>query len=190
MRIYGGESFMPKYIALLRGINVSGKNKIVMSDLKKGFEELNYHGVVTYINSGNVIFSTDILNKAHIVADITSMIKNKFGFDIPIAIIEPEELAEILLKAPEWWGNDNKEIYDNLIILIPPITFEEVYGEIGEAKQEYEKISNYKNCIYWSFVRKDYSKTNWMRTASSKINNKVTIRTGNTMRKLLELSKR
>lgn len=179
---------MTKYIALLRGINVSGKNKIAMADLKKGFEELRYRDVVTYINSGNVIFSSEVSDKTGILTAITSMIKNKFGFDIPVAIIEPHELSEMLLNAPEWWGNDNKAIYDNMIFLIPPTTFKEVYDEIGEAKQEYEKISSYKNCIYWSFVRKDYSKTNWMRTASSKINDKVTIRTANTMRKVWELA--
>lgn len=49
-----------RYVALLRGINISGKNKIVMSELKKCFEELNFSNVLTYINSGNVIFSSDI----------------------------------------------------------------------------------------------------------------------------------
>lgn len=45
-----------KYIALLRGINISGKNKISMSELKKLLEENNYQNVSTYLNSGNIIF--------------------------------------------------------------------------------------------------------------------------------------
>ncbi len=47
---------MKRYIALLRGINISGKNKIVMSELKAGFVELGYSAVSTYLNSGNVVF--------------------------------------------------------------------------------------------------------------------------------------
>lgn len=47
---------MQRYIALLRGINVGGKNKISMKELKAGFEELGFSNVVTYLNSGNVIF--------------------------------------------------------------------------------------------------------------------------------------
>lgn len=178
---------MERYAALLRGINISGKNKIAMNELKSGFEKLNYSDVVTYINSGNVVFSTELSDEEKLAADISAMIRSEFSLDIPIAVISLPELSEILMEAPEWWGNDDKEIYDNLIFIIPPATFEEVYGEIGEARQEYEKIQNYKGVIFWSFVRKCYSKTNWVKTASSKINDKITIRTANTVRKLLNM---
>ena len=49
---------MKRYIALLREINISGKNKVVMAELKKEFESLNLEDVKTYLNSGNVIFSS------------------------------------------------------------------------------------------------------------------------------------
>ena len=49
---------MKRYMALLRGINISGKNKVVMADLKKEFEILKFEDVKTYLNSGNVIFSS------------------------------------------------------------------------------------------------------------------------------------
>ena len=47
---------MKRYIAFLRGINISGKNKVPMAELKKNNEKLNYTEVKTYLNSGNVIF--------------------------------------------------------------------------------------------------------------------------------------
>ena len=50
---------MKRYIALLRGINISGKNRITMTELKKGFEGLGFKEVKTYLNSGNVIFSSE-----------------------------------------------------------------------------------------------------------------------------------
>ena len=52
---------MIRYVALLRGINISGKNKIPMPELKKGFESLSFENVRTYLNSGNVLFSTSSL---------------------------------------------------------------------------------------------------------------------------------
>lgn len=76
-----------KYIALLRGINISGKNKISMSELKKELEENKYREVVTYLNSGNVIFETDIDNKKTIMEDIYGIIKRKFNFEIPVFVM-------------------------------------------------------------------------------------------------------
>ena len=64
-----------KYIALLRGINISGKNKIVMSDLKKEFFTLGHKEVITYLNSGNVVFESDIDDKNVIKNNIQAMIK-------------------------------------------------------------------------------------------------------------------
>ncbi len=178
---------MIRYVALLRGINISGKNKIAMPELKKAFEELNYNEVITYINSGNIIFSCETEDRSIILNDIRKMIKDRFNLDIPVLVITIQELEKVLSNAPDWWGNDNKEIYDNIIFIIPPTTYEEVFNEIGEAKKEYEQIDHYENVIYWSFELKSYSKTNWIKTASSSINDKVTIRTANTVRKILKL---
>ena len=179
---------MKRYIAFLRGINISGKNKISMAELKKNFEELGFEEVKTYLNSGNVIFLSDEENIGKLTIQIETMIKEYFGFDIPIFCISQEELEDILQNAPDWWGNENKEIYDNLIFITPPATFSDVFNEIGEPKEELEKIRNYKDVIFWSFSRKDYQKTNWWsKTASTNISGKLTIRTANTVRKLAKM---
>lgn len=179
---------MKKYVALLRGINISGKNKIAMSELKAGFVELGYTAVSTYLNTGNVIFLSDADDGDVLSSTIKSMIKSKFELDIPVFIISQEELEDILNNAPEWWGKDNKEIYDNLIFIMPPLSYERVYDEIGSPKAEYEKVHNYKNAIFWSFSRKDYQKTNWWsKTASANVSDKITIRTANTVRKIVSM---
>lgn len=176
---------MKRYIALLRGINISGKNKIAMSELKKGFAELGFAEVTTYLNSGNVIFSSDVDDKSVLSNKIKAMIKDRFDLEIPVFIVWQENLKELLANAPDWWGDDNKEIYDNLIFIMPPVSYEEIYDEIGNPKAEYEKVYNYKNVIFWSFSRKDYQKTNWWsKTASSNISDQITIRTANTVRKI------
>lgn len=179
---------MNRYIALLRGINISGKNKVPMKELKKGFEELAFEEVKTYLNSGNVIFSSDEDEIKKITMQIEAMIKNQFDLDIPVFVISKEVLVDILHNSPKWWGNNDKEIYDNLIFIIPPAKFSDVYAEIGEPKKELEKIENYREVIFWSFSRKDYQKTNWWsKTASTNISTKLTIRTANTVRKIANM---
>ena len=108
---------MNRYIALLRGINISGKNKIAMSELKEGFIKLHFTDVSTYLNSGNVIFSSDIDDKNILSDNIKSMIKDRFDLDIPIFIILQEELKEILNNAPDWWSRTtSSNISDNITI--------------------------------------------------------------------------
>ena len=158
-----------KYVALLRGINISGKNKITMSDLKSEFTTLGYKKVITYLNSGNVIFESDIEDKNTIRNNIQIMIKDRFEIDIPIYIITSQELEELISYSPDWWGKGNKEIYDNIIFIIPPTTYNEVFDTIG-SPNKYEKIQEYRNNIFWSFDLKNYRKTNWWsKTASTEI---------------------
>ena len=177
-----------KYIALLRGINISGKNKISMPELKKLLEENNYQNVSTYLNSGNIIFECNIDNKETIMDNIHTLIKTKFILDIPVYITTDKELENILNNSPKWWGSTNKEIYDNLIFIIPPTKYEEVYNTIGSPKEGLEQIEEYNNCIFWSFDLNNYRKSNWwVKTASTNIKDKITIRTANTMRKILEI---
>ncbi|MCI6467246.1 MAG: DUF1697 domain-containing protein [Faecalicatena sp.] len=175
---------MKRYVAFLRGINVSGKNKISMVELKKGLAELGFAEVVTYLNSGNIAFSS-VIEEQNVFADkIAVMIKENFSLDIPVFVILQEELNERLNHAPGWWGTGNKEIYDNIIFLMPPLSYEEFYDEIGNPKEEYEKVYHYKNVVFWSFDRKCYQKTNWWsKTASAGVKDKITIRTANTVRK-------
>lgn len=179
---------MKRYVALLRGINISGKNKVTMAELKEGFEKLAFQEVKTYLNSGNVAFFSYEEDTQALAIQIEAMIKRQFGLDIPVFVISKEALADILCHAPDWWGSDDKEIYDNLIFIMPPASFDDVYGQIGEPKQDLERIENYKEAIFWSFRRKDYQKTNWWsKTARAKISSKLTIRTANTVRKIVSL---
>ncbi len=177
---------MKRYIAFLRGVNISGKNKVPMAELKKEFEKLDFGEVKTYLNSGNAVFFSVEDNTEKLAKQIEKMIEKQFNLDIPVFVISREELVDILHNAPDWWGTENKEIYDNLIFIIPPATFAEVYSEIGEPKGELEKIKDYKEAVFWSFSRKDYQKTNWWsKTASANISSKLTIRTANTVRKIV-----
>jgi len=91
---------MTKFIALLRGINVSGQKKIKMSDLKVLFEDIGLQDVETYIQSGNVIFSSKEKSSEKLEQKISSAIKKKFGFDVQVIVLTPEEIEYVLKNNP------------------------------------------------------------------------------------------
>ena len=179
---------MKRYIALLRGINISGKNKISMAELKSYFIELGCADVFTHLNSGNIVFSIDGSIEIVLADKIKAMIQERFGLDIPVFVVLLEELKDLLSKAPVWWGTDDKEIYDNLIFVMPSATAEMIAEKIGEPTKELEQICICKNAIFWSFDRKKYAKANWWKkTASAGIGVMITIRTANTLKKIVAM---
>ena len=177
-----------RYIALLRGINISGKNKISMPELKTALGEKGFADVKTYLNSGNVIFSDDETDVVKLAERIRKIIFEAFNLEIPVFVISQDELKDLLSKAPSWWGSDIKDIYDNLIFAIAPNSIETVADKIGEPSEKIEKVQICGNAAFWSFDCKLYAKANWWKkTAVSGIGEMVTIRTANTLRKIAEL---
>lgn len=111
---------MGKYIALLRGINVGGNNKVPMPELKKQFEQNGFTDVVTYINSGNVIFSSDNTNEEELKKECEILITDKFHLNIPVTIISGKDLSTALDNAPSWWNIEEmvvgSSIYNSITI--------------------------------------------------------------------------
>jgi len=89
-----------KYVALLRGINVSGRNAIKMKDLQSAFEKLGFKNVVTFIQSGNVVFDYDSIQNDKITQIIENEIAKKFKLDIKVIIRTKEELEAIAKNNP------------------------------------------------------------------------------------------
>lgn len=177
-----------RYIALLRGINISGKNKLSMSDLKDAFGGLGFSDVATHLNSGNIVFCYKETDEAVLAETIRTMIQATFGLEIPVFVILQTELKRLLSLAPEWWGSGDRNIYDNLIFPIPPADAGTIKEKIGEPTQELERICINGNVIFWSFDRQKYAKANWWKkTASAGIGEMMTIRTANTIRKIADM---
>ncbi len=179
---------MTKYIAFLRGINVGGKNKVPMPELKILIEQNGFVDVVTYINSGNVIFSSDRSDVEEIKKECEAFIEDKFSFRIPVAIVPGKDLLDALDNAPSWWNKDEDSKH-NAIFVIPPVTVDEVFKDIGTAKPEYEKVDFYGRVIFWSAPIETFSRTRWSKVTSSSLYDKLTIRNANTVNKLALLIK-
>jgi uncharacterized protein (DUF1697 family) len=179
---------MIRYIALLRGVNVGGKNIIKMADLKTAFEERGFEDVATYINSGNVVFSSG-LDEAAAKEACEKLIAEEFGLDVPVFAMTSEELADALAHAPEWWNNLPDARHDAFFV-IPPMTVDEVRARIGAAKEEYEKVAWHGRVIFWSALRATFSRTSWSKLPGYKeMYNAITIRNANTTLKLAEITR-
>jgi uncharacterized protein (DUF1697 family) len=92
---------MTTYISILRGINVSGYKKIRMAELKDLYEMIGFTEVVTYIQSGNVIFKAeDIVPAVHLGKKIEKAINAKYQFQVPVIIRTPAEIKKVLSSNP------------------------------------------------------------------------------------------
>lgn len=87
---------MTTYISILRGINVSGQRLIKMEVLKKMYESLNFETIQTYVQSGNVIFSSKENEPKKLEKIISSKIKSEFGFDVPVIVLSVRTLEKII----------------------------------------------------------------------------------------------
>jgi len=177
-----------KFIALLRGINVGGNNKVSMSDLKVVFEDLGFTNVQTYINSGNVIFDSEINDKVSLVSLCEEAIENKFGFRVVCSVIKAAELHDALAHAPSWWGLDDG-LKHNALFIIAPTTAKDIIAEVGDAKPEYEKVAAIEPIIFWSAPLETFSRTRYSKIVGTESYASVTIRNANTTKKLADLTK-
>jgi len=96
---------MTKYLALLRGINVGGHKKILMADLRELFESIGFSGVKSYIQSGNVVFNSEIEDETELHRMIEFAIENKFEFRVPIRIRTADQMLQVMEKMP-FTGSD------------------------------------------------------------------------------------
>ncbi len=175
---------MKKSIVFLRGINISGKNKISMPALKAELENAGFSDVSTYLNSGNIVLSAGNIN---VRKKIEEIIKERFELEIPAYVTDAETLKEILSHAPAWWNSGDKERYDNLIFILSDDSPGEICRMIGEPSDGLEEIQIHDEVIFWTFDRTRYQKCNWWKkTASNGIAERLTIRTANTILKLAD----
>lgn len=91
---------MAKYAAFLRGINVGGHHKVPMGQLKKCMEEMGFGNVKTLLNSGNVVFESDVTEAAELERDIEGRLATVFGFKIPTMVLAKSEIDGLITHDP------------------------------------------------------------------------------------------
>lgn len=179
---------MSSYIALLRGINVSGQNKIKMTDLKQLFIDIGFSKVVTYIQSGNVIFQSDLLEISTIEQLIIKEIEKKFGYSIKVLVITKTHLTTIFESNPflERENTDVTKLYVTLLNKQPDIKRIEQIEQLKTTNQDTFVIIDktvYLHCPI------GYGRTKLNNNLfERKLNVDATSRNWRTISKLIELS--
>jgi uncharacterized protein (DUF1697 family) len=173
------------YIALLRGINVGGKNLIKMDELRKLFEGLKFCDVKTYIQSGNIIFYDYEKDKLKIKENIEKALYKKLGIKINIAVLTFVEIKEIVDKKPNGFGEDDKKKYD-VIYLIEPLKMNELVKEI-KMRAGIDEMYKGKKVLYISREKDYLSKSYFSKLSETPVYQNITIRNWNTTKKLFEL---
>lgn len=170
-----------KYVALLRGINVGGNNRVDMKKLKAVFESLSCSNVSTYINSGNVIFETTESYDA-ICQKLKALFKKEFGFEIPTLVKSATEMAQIAKAIPSNWKNDTEQRTD-VAYLFPEIDSKKTIEDLPLNK-EFVNIRYVKGALIWNIDRKNYAKSRLNKLIGHKLYKFMTMRNVNTARYL------
>jgi uncharacterized protein (DUF1697 family) len=110
-----------RYVALLRGINVGGNNKIAMADLRELFEQEGHTRVATYIQSGQVLFASTT-PAATLEADLERAIAERFDLTVPVVVVSHAKLRTVVRKAPEGFGQSPDTFHSDVIFLKKPLT--------------------------------------------------------------------
>ena len=173
------------YTALLRGINVGGKNKVDMKILKKSFEQAGMKNVVTYINSGNIIFTTADHSQNDIVQILEKAILNTFGLHIKVLVLSLEDMKKVMSSLPESWTNDDI-MRSDVLFLWEDINDESILDQLT-FKPEIETVKYAPGAILWAIDKINVTKGSMTKLVGTKLYKQMTIRNVNTTRKIYEL---
>lgn len=177
---------MQTYIALLRGINVGGK-KIKMTELKVSFEELGFTDVVTYIQSGNVVFNSTITNVKSIQKNIETNLLSQYNFEVPVLLLKPKELKNIIEKNP-FTKDPNREEKFFYVVFLFEKPKEELIKKLYEIKVQNEEFYFESSSIYL-YPCNGYGEAKMNNNFfENKLKVKATTRNWNTVNKLLEIA--
>lgn len=175
-----------RYVALLRGINVGGNNKVPMADLRACLEEAGLSNVQTYIQSGNVVFSSDAKDDTKLTKQIEQAIEKTFGFPVVVAVFSQPEFEYIASHTPKDWLK-NPEWKYNYLFLKKPTTGQEALKALGDQKSDIELAVAGEGVVYQAMSIKLFGRTTASKMIGTPIYKQMTIRNHNTVTKLLEL---
>ncbi len=173
------------YLALLRGINVGGKNKVSMAALKATFERAGMLRVSTYINSGNVVFGAPPLDDAALTTLLEDAIEHDFGFRVRVSLRDSANLAEVLRTLPEDWADD-RDTRCYVLFLPDAGTGAEVAGQLT-IKPGIDEVLFAPGAAIWRVERPNVTRSGMSKLLSTDLYRRMTLRNANTVRTLARM---
>ena len=176
------------FVALLRGINVGGKNMLSMAALKTSFGKLRFKDVTTYINSGNVIFKSSEGDPRKLEQKIERMLTKDYDLACKVVVRSFSEMEELVKSLPRSWNDDKKWRY-NVIFLRHTIDSPRLIDTLKHNK-DVEQLVYRPGTLLWSARLEDAKRTIMLKLSSQKVFQDMTVRNANTTRKIFELMKK
>lgn len=176
----------PTYLALLRGINVGGRNLIRMTDLAACFTDRGFADVGTYIQSGNVLFGSRETNLTTITRTVERMLSAAFGYDATVVIRSHEQVRRVVEGAPPGFGVEPDRFRCDVIFPAPPLTASAVM-KVLTPREGVDAACAGHGVVYFSRLSERASQSRLSRFVSTPEYRRVTIRNWNTTTRLLAL---
>ncbi len=175
-----------RFLALLRGINVGGKNGIAKDDLRSCFTDLGFSTVRTYIQSGNILFRAADTNSRTLSKIIERQLSDRFSYAARAVVMSNEQYSAAVEAAPKGWGKDDERRH-NALFTLGDLQPEEVLAELPSLKAEFETVATGSGVIFWSASKKHLSRTTMMKLSALPVYQQLTVRNYTTVFKLREL---
>lgn len=177
------------YIALLRGINVGGKNRIKMADLTVCFMKMGFDQVTTYIQSGNVLFLSEENDKDKLTSLIEKTLSDTFDYQSKIVLLSDLQLEEVIETAPPSFGKDTDTYKFDVLFIKPPLTSQQAIDRI-QLKEGVDQVAEGKHVVYMSRPKAQASQSSLIKLSANPVYQQITVRNWNTTTKLWELAQK
>ncbi len=177
---------MTRYVALLRGINVGGNNLIKMPALKTCFEKQGFHEVVTYIQSGNVVFSAAEPAAARVAERIEAAVSATFGGAASVVVRTRAQMQAIVRRAPKRFGAQPEKYRYDVLYLKAPLQARTALATVP-VKPGVDEAHAGSGVLYFSRLISKASQSRLSKVVSLPIYKQMTIRNWNTTLALVRL---
>ena len=172
-----------EYVALLRGINVGGTNKVVMSELREQVAGVGYTNVRTYINSGNLLFEAEA-SREDVAQAVEGLLASRYDFPIRLALLTGEDYLAELHNLPDWWHGEVAR--RDALFFTRGLDRAHVRERIEAMELGDEAVHFGEHAVFWvKFDEKQFLKTAYhKRLLREDFYRQVTIRSGSTVEKI------
>lgn len=172
-----------KYVALLRGINVGGNNKVDMKQLVAAMSGASFDEVSTYINSGNIFFNAND-SEIELTNKLEQLIKDEFGLDIKVLLRNKDNIDAIIASIPPEWTNGS-EMKCDVMFLWNKYNNDSILEHLT-IKPDIDEVKYVHGALIWKVDRKNVTKSGMMKIVGTELYRNMTVRNCNTVRKIRE----
>ena len=173
-----------QHLALLRGINVGGKNLIAMADLRDAFEEMGFADVATYINSGNVLFRAPRQKRDEVAGRIERELSRRFAMKLKVVLLTAAQLETVVEGAPRGFGAETHRC--DVIFLRAPLTVKRAFALL-EPREGVDSAWPGKGVLYFARLAAEASRSKLSKIVALPEYQEMTIRSWSTTTKLHRL---